>query len=95
MDRYFDSERKSNFSRRISSLIDEMKAFKSAHPDLWKLYYNDLIGDLETILETIDDNIIEANKLFQALPISVFDSFQLYVFNTDVNSISTIKGTNE
>ena len=95
MERYFDSERIISFSRQISSLIDEMNGFKSTHPNLWKQYYDDLIDELMNISETIEDNIIEANKLFQALPISKYDNFQTYVFNTDINAVTTIKGTNE
>ena len=95
MERFFDSDKVNAFSRQISSLLDEMNAFKSAHPQLWKPFYDDMIDELENISDTIEDNVIDANKSFQSLPISKFETFQAYVFNNDTAALSTIKGTNE
>ena len=95
MERYFDTERIIGFSRQVQSLIDEMHSFKTEHKNLWKQYYEDMIEELETISETIEDNVIEANKAFQALPVSKYDTFQSYVFNNDITAVTSIKGTNE
>lgn len=93
--RFFDPEKVLAFNRQIQSLIDEMNTFKTTHPNLWKQLYDDTIDELENIAEMIEDNIIEANKAFQSLPISKYDTFQSYVFNNDINALSVIKGTNE
>lgn len=95
MERFFDSDRVITFSRQISSLLDEMNTFKSTHPQLWKPFYDDMMDELENISDTIEDNVIDANKSFQSLPISKYETFQAYVFNTNTAALSTIKGTNE
>ena len=95
MDRYFNPERVLEFSRQIQSFIDEMDSFKIQHSNLWTSYYDDMREELIEIRSMIEDNIIEANNMFQALPISKYENFQSYVFNNDINALQTIKGTNE
>ena len=95
MDCYFTPERINAFIKNIESFLDDMEKFNRDHPESWKSDYDDLRDDLEEVLNTIEDNPIEANKLFQALPISKYDSFHNYVYNNDINCINSIRGNNE
>ena len=95
MDCYFTPERICIFRKKIESLISDMAKFKKEHSDSWKIEYDELNNDLNEILNTIEDNSIEANKLFQSLPISKYDSFHNYVYNNDINCMNSVKGNNE
>lgn len=95
MDYYFTPERISIFYKKIDSYLNDITKFKKEHSDSWKDEYDELYDDLYEILNTIDDNPIEANKTFQTLPISKYDSFHNYVYNNDINCINTVKGSNE
>lgn len=95
MDCYFTPERTYGFYKKIETFIMDITKFKKENTDSWKIEYNGLIDDLNEILNTIENNPIEANKLFQSLPISKYDSFHSYVYNNDINSIISLKGNNE
>lgn len=95
MDCYFTAERLNAFTRTIETLLNDMDKFKKDYPDSWKSEYDDLSDNLTEILYTIEDNPIEANKQFQSLPISKYETFHNYVYNNDINCINAIKGNNE
>lgn len=95
MDCYFTPERVNTFVKTIETFITDMEKFQKEHPDSWKSDYDDLSESLYEVLNTIEDNPIEANKLFQSLPISKYDTFHNYVYNNDITSINSIKGSNE
>lgn len=95
MDRYFNSERIGLFYKRIETILNDMVKFKNEHPNSWKDEYNTLSDELKEVLSIIEDNPIEANNIFQNNPISKYDTFRSYVYNNDINSITTIKGNNE
>lgn len=95
MDCYFTAERTSIFYKKIESIIAEIVKFKKEHPESWKPEYESLNEDLCEVMNTIEDNPIEANKLFQNIPISKYESFHNYVYNNDITCITSVKGSNE
>lgn len=95
MEPYFNEDRILLFTRKIEGLLSEIDNFKKEHADLWKPEYQELKNSLITILSVIENNPIDADANFQELPISKYDSFTNYVYNRDINCITSIKGNNE
>lgn len=95
MEPYFNEDRILLFTRKIEGLLSEIDNFKKEHTDLWKPEYRELKNSLITILSVIENNPIDADANFQELPISKYDSFTNYVYNRDINCITSIKGNNE
>ena len=94
-DRYFNDEYNMEFQKRIQTFLTDMTEFKKTHSNLWQDYYDDIVDELDEIASMVEENPIEANNSFQALPISKYENFSAYVFNNDINALQTIKGTNE
>lgn len=57
--------------------------------------YDTLKSKLYQILQLIDENYHLANAMYQQLPVSKFDNFGAYVYNTDPTSINKIQGASE
>lgn len=79
-------------------LANDLRALIMEHlsSDLIKAEkYTVLRNKLINILQLLDENYCLANQMYQQLPISKFDNFAAYVYNTDANSINKIQGTSE
>ena len=92
---YFTPERIAAFNHTINTILSDMSKFKNDHPEAWKVEYDELEDELNEVLNIVEGSPIDANELFQSLPISKYESFQSYVYNNDINYITTMKGNNE
>lgn len=71
------------------------KAKKEDQKLVWKPEYQSLLEKLEDIFDIIEGDINTAKRQFRNLDISKYESFDTYIYNSDVTLLSTKKGTNE
>ena len=83
------------FRRSVTNMLNEMIDFRREHPHIWKPEYEDYVTQLNDIIVTIDDNPLDAQSMYSELPISKYDSFQTYIYNNDIDSVTHVKGSNE
>lgn len=93
---YYTQDEIIKFTQKICSLIAEITEMKKiTDPSKFKAEYDDISDKLTDVLDLCQFNIVLANERFQTLPISKFENFNSYVYNTDVTVINVKKGNNE
>lgn len=93
---FYTPDEINKFNTTINNLIAEIQTTKKeTDPSLWKPEYDNLYEKLLDITDIAAGNIITAHEMYQELPISKYDSFTNYIYNTDINMITLKKGNNE
>lgn len=88
------------FVSKINGLVTEIKTVKQSLIDksqisLWKSDYDNINEKLLDILDLAAGNVISAKSDFEQLPLSKYETFASYMYNTDISMISLKKGSNE
>lgn len=79
-------------SIKINLLLKEMKDFRIKNTESWKPAYDEIIIELQSIDEIIDVDLPTAYEQFKQHPISRYENFQSYIYNTNVSTIPIVKG---
>ena len=71
---YYNSTRIQESTASIQALVNEMDAFRTNHPDLWRSIYDGMYEELQSILSLIEFNPVAADKQYNELILSKYDN---------------------